>query len=236
MTLIEKYERLMAWFNDHKAELETQPAMVVAIKANYEVERMVHDLYFALENKPLGGCGSCLADALIILLTKDTKQRMKEISECHFQLRNGVLLQDTHGKLPMATAANLTDEIAVAYLRDNIARKNLFKVLPENLDEYLAEKPKPKAEAKPKAEPKKEETEQGAEKPATGDEKPEGEQLPTDSEKAPENPENGEQNKLTAEAIQAMSYKELQAAAKEQGIKTFGLKKEDLVDALLATL
>ena len=33
-----------------------------------------------------------------------------------------------------------------------------------------------------------------------------------------------------------MTYKELQAAAKERGIKVIGMKKDDLVDALLATL
>ena len=230
--IVEKYERLMAWWNDHKAELQTQPAMVAAIKADYEVERLVYDLYFAMYNKSLGGCGSCLADALILLLMKDVKQRMKEIEACQFQLRNGALLQDTFGKLPMATAANLTDEIAIAYLRDNIARKRLFKVLPENLEELL--KGETKEPAKPAEEPKPKE---GAKEPAHSDAKPEGEQVPTEEAKEPENGEKRDEGEeLTAEQINAMSYNELKSEVARRGIKVGKATKAALLDALLATL
>ena len=61
---------------------------------------------------------------------------------CKFKLKSGVLLIDATGRLPEATAANLTDEIAIAYLRDNIKRADMFEVLPENLEELLAEKEK----------------------------------------------------------------------------------------------
>ena len=52
------------------------------------------------------------------------------------------MLIDATGRLPEATAANLTDEIAIAYLRDNIKRADMFEELPENLEELLAEEEK----------------------------------------------------------------------------------------------
>ena len=61
---------------------------------------------------------------------------------CKFKLKSGVLLIDATGRLPEATAANLTDEIAIAYLRDNIKRADMFEELPDNLEELLAEEEK----------------------------------------------------------------------------------------------
>ena len=231
MNRLQKFYKLQEWYNAHRSELVSQPAMVSAIRANREIEAIICDIYFSLYNKTLGGCGSCLADALIVILHEE--ERMKEIAQCHFKLKTGVLLQDSKGKLPMVTVANITDDLAIAYLRDNIARKRFFAEMPEDVDVLIAgkaiikENPTPKPEEKPTDTP---------ENPAEGEQKTEGEQVPTDGAKAPENGENGDENKLTAEAIQAMTYKELQAAAKAHGIKVIGMKKDDLVDALLATL
>lgn len=231
MNRLQKFYKLQEWFNARRSELNSQPAMVSAIRADHEIEAIICDLYFSLYNKTLGGCGSCLADALIVILHEE--ERMKEIANCHFKLKTGVLLQDSKGKLPMVTVANITDDLAIAYLRDNIARKRFFAEMPEDVDVLIAgkaiikENPTPKPEEKPTDTP---------ENPAEGEQKTEGEQVHTDGAKAPENGENGDENKLTAEAIQAMTYKELQAAAKERGIKVIGMKKDDLVDALLATL
>ena len=61
---------------------------------------------------------------------------------CKFKLKSGVLLIDATGRLPEATAANLTDEIAIAYLRDNIKRADMFEELPDDLEELLAEEEK----------------------------------------------------------------------------------------------
>ena len=231
MNRLQKFYKLQEWFNARRSELNSQPAMVSAIRADHEIEAIICDLYFSLYNKTLGGCGSCLADALIVILHEE--ERMKEIANCHFKLKTGVLLQDSKGKLPMVTVANITDDLAIAYLRDNIARKRFFAEMPEDVDVLIAgkaiikENPTPKPEENPTDTP---------ENPAQGEQKTEGEQVPTDGAKAQENGENGDENKLTAEAIQAMTYKELQAAAKERGIKVIGMKKDDLVDALLATL
>ena len=61
---------------------------------------------------------------------------------CKFKLKSGALLIDATGRLPEATAANLTDEIAIAYLRDNIKRADMFEELPDNLEELLADEEK----------------------------------------------------------------------------------------------
>lgn len=230
MNRLEKLQAVKAWFNDHRSELQTQPAMVDALRKDRTMENYVRDIYFAIHNKPLSGCSSCLADGLLeVIFSED---RMKEIVKCRFKLKNGVLLQDSKGVLPMATVANLTDEIAVAYLRDNIKRKDLFEEVPDNLDELL--KGETKEPAKPAEEPKPEE---GAKEPAHSDEKTEGEQVPTEEAKAPENGGNdGEGDTLTAEQVKAMTYNELKAEVAKRGIKAEGTKKADLLDALLETL
>lgn len=145
-----RYERLIwlkEWYNDHRGELQTQPSMVAAIRANREVKHAIYDLYFALKNKTLGGCGSCEADALIFLLSKKTEDNMKKITECRFKLKQGVLLTDTHGNLPDATCANLTDEVAIAYLKDNPARARFFAEIPEDLNDEEATDEETEAEA-----------------------------------------------------------------------------------------
>lgn len=223
MNRLEKLQAVKAWFNDHRSELQTQPAMVDALRKDRTMENYVRDIYFAIHNKPLSGCSSCLADGLLeVIFSED---RMKEIVKCRFKLKSGVLLQDSKGVLPMATVANLTDEIAVAYLRDNIKRKDLFEEVPDNLDELL------KGSA-PANKPK-----EGEKEGAQGDKDHETEQPTGGEEKAPESGGNdGEGDALTAEQVQAMTYNELKAEVAKRGIKAEGTKKADLLDALLATL
>lgn len=136
MTKAETLQWLKQWYDTNKARLQSQAEIVSAIKADYEVEKKIHDLYFALFNKALGGCGNCLADALAELLHYSRKD-MEKISNCRFKLRAGGLLIDSKSVLPVATNANLTDELAIAYLQDNIERKSMFEVLPDNLEELL---------------------------------------------------------------------------------------------------
>lgn len=133
-TLIE----IKKWYDDRKADLQSQPAIVKAIKADASIESKIRSLYFSLYNKNLGGCGSCLADALAILIHYSNKE-MKKIIDCKFKLKPGVLLADSHLVLPHATAANLTDEIAIAYLKDNPARVSLFAELPDNWQELISD-------------------------------------------------------------------------------------------------
>ena len=227
MNRLERLQWLIAWFNQRRSELQTQPAMVAAIKADPEVENTLRDIYFALFNRPLSGCSSCLADALIEVLY--SQKRMEQIVKCNFKLKQGVLLQDSKGVLPMATVANLTDEIAIAYLRDNRKRIDMFEEGPENLDELLKGKA-PKADKSP-------DDGHGAETGAQGEENPEGEQEHGSEEKAPENEEKQEDSEeLTAEAIEAMDYNALKAEVAKRGLKPARTKRPDLIDALLSSL
>lgn len=141
MTLQEKYQGLKQWYNDHRSELQSQPAMVTAVKENHVIRNYIYDLWFALFNKPLGGCSQCFADALIYLLHKSTEEKMKNITNCRFKLKPGVLLSDVKHRLPDATTANLTDDLAIAYLKDNPRRAQFFDTIPEGWDK------EPEAEA-----------------------------------------------------------------------------------------
>lgn len=138
MERVQALIELKQWYDDRKATLQSQPSIVKAIKADPSIESTIRTLYFGLFNKSLGGCGSCLADALAILIHYSNKE-MKKIIDCKFKLKPGVLLADSHLVLPHATSANLTDEIAIAYLRDNPARASLFNELPDNWQELIAE-------------------------------------------------------------------------------------------------
>lgn len=133
MTRIEKYNWLKAWFNDHREAMKNQPSMVSLIRANATARKYIHELYFALLNKTLQGCSQCEADALLFLMMKKTEETMKKIVDCRFKLKHGVLLQGVKG-LPMVTCANLTDELAIAYLKDNPNRAKMFDVIPDGWD------------------------------------------------------------------------------------------------------
>lgn len=138
MTTIEAYKWLMEWYNERKADLQSQPALVAAIKADARVENTVRVLYQQLFTKILSGCGSCLADGFAEI-RHVTEDQINAIMECKFKLKDGVVLFSN--KLRPATNANLTDELAIAYIRENNARVAMFVTLPDNLDELLAEKP-----------------------------------------------------------------------------------------------
>lgn len=134
MNRYEKLQWLKEWYKDHRGEWNTQSSMVSSIRADRTAKAYLYDLYFSLTNKALKGCGSCESDALLFLMTKSTEEKMKKIMNCRFKLKEGVLLSDIKHKLPDATIANLTDEIAIAYLKDNPRRAQFFEVIPEDWD------------------------------------------------------------------------------------------------------
>lgn len=171
MNKLETLIWLKTWYDERKAGLQTQPALIRAIKNEPIVEQRLTKLYFELFNKTLGGCGSCLADAMAEIYLYSRKN-VENIMKCNFVLKSGVLLADPKNKLPMATAANLTDEIAVAYLVDNVARKNLFEKMPDNVDEIIkaAEKQIKAAAKKAAAEAAKAEAEKIAAEKAAAEE------------------------------------------------------------------
>ena len=141
MSIIEKYDDIISWINLNRSGFKTQTEVIEAIRKNSRIEGYIRELSLILFQHTLGTCGNCLADALIAI-RKYPRAKLEQIMNCKFKLKSGVLLIDATGRLPEATAANLTDEIAIAYLRDNINRADMFEELPDNLDELLAEEEK----------------------------------------------------------------------------------------------
>ena len=141
MSIIDKYDAIISWINLNRSGFNTQTEVIEAIRKNSRIEGYIRELSLILFQHTLGTCGNCLADALIAI-RKYPRAKLEQIMNCKFKLKSGVLLIDATGRLPEATAANLTDEIAIAYLRDNIKRADMFEELPDSLEELLAEKEK----------------------------------------------------------------------------------------------
>lgn len=141
MSIVDKYDAIISWINLNRSGFKTQTEVIEAIRKNSHIEGYIRELSLILFQHTLGTCGNCLADALIAI-RKYPREKLQQIMNCKFKLKSGVLLIDATGRLPEATAANLTDEIAIAYLRDNIKRTDMFEELPENLEEILAEEEK----------------------------------------------------------------------------------------------
>lgn len=138
MSIIDKYDAIISWINLNRSGFKTQTEVIEAIRKNSRIEGYIRELSLILFQHTLGTCGNCLADALIAI-RKYPREKIQQIMNCKFKLKSGVLLIDATGRLPEATAANLTDEIAIAYLRDNIKRADMFEEMPDNLEELLAE-------------------------------------------------------------------------------------------------
>ena len=79
-------------------------------------------------------CGDCYRDAFLEIYHK-LKMLGTMPKEKKFVLRAGVLL---HFNGKMYVNENLTDDIAVAAISDNVGRKDLFQKFPDNLDELIA--------------------------------------------------------------------------------------------------
>lgn len=141
MSIIDKYDAIISWINLNRSGFKTQTEVIEAIRKNSRIEGYIRELSLILFQHTLGTCGNCLADALIAI-RKYPREKLQQIMNCKFKLKSGALLIDATGRLPEATAANLTDEIAIAYLRDNINRSDMFEELPENLEELLADEEK----------------------------------------------------------------------------------------------
>lgn len=141
MSIVDKYDAIIEWINLNRSGFKTQTEVIEAIRKCSRIEGYIRELSLILFQHTLGTCGNCLADALIAI-RKYPREKLQQIMNCKFKLKSGVLLIDATGRLPEATAANLTDEIAIAYLRDNIKRADMFEELPDNLEELLVDEEK----------------------------------------------------------------------------------------------
>lgn len=117
---------------------------IKSIKGSAKLIRELADLYYiTFEEQMKVGCGACYDKAYIRLKQKlNILENKKEVKEKNFVLKVGYIRE--FNSREMYTNDNLTDEVAIAYLKKNINRKVQFSKLPENLEELLNGKPKKK--------------------------------------------------------------------------------------------
>lgn len=79
------------------------------------------------------GCNTCFFDAFVkLMLIRDI------MPNCQFQLRSGTtLLRDINRKVKNVSKHNVTDELALYYLKTNPNARAMFSIVPKNLDELL---------------------------------------------------------------------------------------------------
>lgn len=168
------------------------PASVRAMaKTDTAFRRDTEDLYKAVFRKGLNrSCSNCWEDAYIILSTTKT-DRLMELKQRKFELRNGALLRDINDAGKLCSAHNLTDELAVHHLANNPENIRYFAKYPENWKELVKKyrKNASKAVSKENGDAAEEEAateEKAGEKAVSAEEKPEGTAA---EEKAGEKPE-----------------------------------------------
>ena len=110
------------------------------LKTNKALRKEIEQLSKVFLYKEVRGCGNCYADAYLEL-TSLNLEKVKKSMECKFKLRKGALLRDVinHDMKLLCTQANITDELALYHLRTNPNCKKFFELLPDNLDELLAQ-------------------------------------------------------------------------------------------------
>lgn len=80
-------------------------------------------------------CSRCYHDAFIEMYTTLKKYGLRDMA--NFRLCNGVVLQSAQFS-EVITNTNITDEIALLWLKNNPTRINLFSVYPENWESMIA--------------------------------------------------------------------------------------------------
>ena len=133
----------------------------------------------------------------VIELRIFTKNHLK-MEKSKFRLKPGVVIVPSNDP-EVYTNNNLTDEVAIAFLKERPGARGLFAELPENVDDLLAEKPavvEPEPEPTPEPEPAKD-PKKGPEPETTAEAEKQGENEPKPTEPS-EGTANGEKAAKTA--------------------------------------
>ncbi|MDH6354492.1 hypothetical protein M2132_000820 [Dysgonomonas sp. PH5-45] len=107
--------------------------------------RFIEQYYERITFRPFArtSCGRCYNDAFIEMYTTLKKHGLRPMSK--FRLCNGVVLQSARFK-EIVTNANMTDQIALLWLKDNPHRIGLFSRYPENWKELIEQdEPQPQS-------------------------------------------------------------------------------------------
>lgn len=109
------------------------------IKGSVKLIKELADLYFLTFNERMKlGCGACYNKAYIRLKQELKMENVKK-EEQNFVLKVSSI-REFNGSISYNND-NLTDEVAIAYLKKNINRLKQFSKVPENLEELLSDKP-----------------------------------------------------------------------------------------------
>lgn len=91
-------------------------------------------------------CSRCYADAFIEMYTTFKKHGLRPMP--NFKLKRGIVVKSA-SYAEVITNSNLTDEMAVKWLKDNPKRIDLFEVYPADWEALIADN-KPQNSEKPK--------------------------------------------------------------------------------------
>lgn len=95
----------------------------------------VFSLYQELFGEVCTGCPTKIA-GYINRIKNHTKSKTMEKQKSNYRLKKGAIIPIPGTSLAYSNE-NLTDEVALKFLKKNPARKQLFTVLPDNVDELI---------------------------------------------------------------------------------------------------
>lgn len=112
------------------------------IKGSVRLIKELADLYFKTFNERMKlGCGACYDKAYFRLTQKlNTVMNTKELKEKNFILKVDNIRE--FGSSKTYTNNDLTDAVAIAYLKQNINRLKQFSKYPDNLNDLINPLPK----------------------------------------------------------------------------------------------
>lgn len=82
-------------------------------------------------------CGRCYEDAFIEMYVIFQKYGVRDMS--NFKLKKGVVLRSANFE-ESVTNDNITDDLAIKWLKDNPNRRSFFETVPSNLEDLLSDK------------------------------------------------------------------------------------------------
>lgn len=99
----------------------------------------IFELHHKIFGQTCSNCPSQLPNYINQIKNFNPKNKMENLENTtkEFQLKEGVIVP-IPGTSDAYSNHNITDEIAIALLADNINRKDLFQKVPENLEELIA--------------------------------------------------------------------------------------------------
>jgi hypothetical protein len=119
---------------DLQQQIKSKDEVVKLIASSDTFKTELSTLSKRFLRKEVSGCNTCYYDAYVKLLL------IKEIMpDCDFQLRSGALLKDLiFKKQKMVSKHNITNELALYYLKTQPIYRKFFTVMPKNVDTLVA--------------------------------------------------------------------------------------------------